>query len=101
VIHRRQLLSLFVSGVDVGGEWLTVAYSHLPQVECLYLWSYKGKVQAGMDPASIAAQFAPGADLASLVVRFAPGADLASLVVRFALLFDLRQARISHPLLLG
>jgi hypothetical protein len=45
----------------------------------------KGKVQAGVDPASVAAQFAPSADLASLlVVRFAPGADLASLVVRFA-----------------
>lgn len=42
----------------------------------------KGKVQAGVDPASVAAQFAPGADLASLlVVRFAPGADLASIAV--------------------
>ena len=44
----------------------------------------KGKVQAGVDPASVAAQFAPGADLASLVVRFAPGANPAALVVRFA-----------------
>jgi hypothetical protein len=68
----------------------------------------KGKVQAGVDPASVAAQFAPGADLASLVVRFAPGADLASLVVRFApgtnpaaLVVRFAPARISHPLLLG
>jgi hypothetical protein len=45
----------------------------------------KGKVQAGVDPASVAAQFAPGVDLASLlVVRFAPGANPVALVIRFA-----------------